>query len=92
MAASTLYRSQSELGAFFRNVARRSDRKTAVKATARRMSHMIYRGVRYGVEYIDKGAETFEKRLREKAVRTVKFLIKSQNIKGMELAAVLGAN
>jgi hypothetical protein len=56
------------------------------------MSHMIYRGVRYGVEYIDKGAETFEKRLREKAVRTVKFLIKSQNIKGMELAAVLGAN
>jgi hypothetical protein len=92
MAASSLCRSNSELGAFFRNVARRSDRKTAVKATARRMAHMIYRGVRYGVEYIDKGAEAFEQRLREKAVRTVKFLIKSQNIKGMELASVLGAD
>ena len=89
MAASSLWRSKSELGAFFRNVARRSDRKTAVKATARRMAHMIYRGVRYGVAYIDKGAEAFEKRLREKTVRTVKFLIKSQNIKGIELSSVL---
>jgi len=89
MSASSLYKSNTELGAFFRNVARRSDRKTAVKATARRMAHMIYRGVRYGAAYLDKGAEAFDKRLREKAVRTVKFLIKSQNIKGLELDSVL---
>lgn len=91
MAASTLYRSQTELGAFFRSVARRTDRKTAVKATARRMAHMIYRGVRYGVAYLDKGAEAFEARAREKAVRAVKNLIKAHCINEIELKSALAA-
>jgi transposase len=50
MAAATLYRSQTELGAYFRNVARHADKKTAVTATARRMACMIYRGEVYGKE------------------------------------------
>ena len=91
MAASTLYRSQTELGAFFRSVARRTDRKTAVKATARRMAHMIYRGIRYGVAYLDKGAEAFEARAREKAVRAVKNLIKTHGMKETELKSALAA-
>ncbi len=86
MAASTLYRSQSELGAFFRSVARRADRKTAVKATARRMAHMIYRAVRYGAAYLDQGAEAFEKRMRERTLRTVFYLIKSHKINELELS------
>jgi transposase len=89
MAASTLYRSHSELGAYFRNVARRTDKKTAVKATARRMAHMIYRGVMYGKEYIDRGAEAYEARLRERTLRTVKNLIKSFKIEGSEIEAAL---
>ncbi len=91
MAASTLYRSQTEMGAFFRSVARRTDRKTAVKATARRMAHMIYRGVRYGADYLDKGAEAFEARTRGKAVKAVKTLIKTYNINELELKAALAA-
>ena len=91
MAASTLYKSRTELGAFFRSVARRTDRKTAVKATARRMAHMIYRGIRYGVAYFDKGAEAFEARAREKAVRAVKNLIKTHGMKEMELKSALAA-
>ena len=86
MAASTVYRSQTELGAFFRNVARQTDKKTAIKATARRMAHMIYRGVKYGKEYIDRGAEEYEARLRERTVRTVNRLIKSYNINSSEIA------
>jgi len=89
MAASTLYRSQTELGAFFRTVARRTDKKTAVKATARRMAHMLYRGVMYGKEYIDRGAEAYEARLRERTLKTVKKLIKSFKIEGSEIAAAL---
>ena len=91
MAAATLYRSQTELGAFFRNVARQTDKKTAVKATARRMAHMIYRGVRYGQDYIDNGAEAFEARLRERTVRTVNRLIKSYNISSSEILATASA-
>ena len=85
MAAAALYRSKTELGAYFRNVAKRSDRKTAVKATARRMAHMIYRGVRYGKEFIDRGAEAYEARLKEKVEKTVKKLIKTYNINVSEL-------
>ena len=86
MAASTLCRSQTELGAFFRSVARRSDRKTAVKATARRMAHLIYRAVRHGAAYADNGAQAYEKRMRERAVRAVHKLIKSHNINELELS------
>jgi transposase len=89
MAASTLNRSQTELGAFYRSVARRTDKKTAVKATARRMAHMIYRGVVYGKEFVDRGAEAYEARLRERTVRTVNKLIKSFNINNSEIAKAL---
>ena len=86
MAASTLCRSQTELGAFFRSVARRSDRKTADKATARRMAHLIYRAARYGAAYADNGAQAYEKRMRERAVRADHKLIKSHNINELELS------
>jgi hypothetical protein len=89
MAASTLYKSRTEMGAFFRSVARRTDRKTAVKATARRMAHMIYRGIRYGNSYLDKGAEAFEARARQKAVSAVKNLIKMHNMNELELKPAL---
>lgn len=91
MAASSLYRSQSELGAYFRNVARRTDRKTAVKATARRMAHLIYRAVRYGVAYVDKGAKDYERRVREQTLRTVRRLIKAQKINELELKSAFVA-
>ena len=88
MAASTLYRSKSELGAYLRSVARQADKKTAIKATARRIAHMIYRGVRYGKEYVDNGAEAFEARIRERTVKTVNRLIKSYNINSSEISAL----
>ena len=86
MAASTLYRSQTELGAYMQSVARRTDKKTAIRATARRMAHMIYRGVRYGQEYIDYGKQAFEARLRQKTLKTVNRLIKSFNINTSEIS------
>jgi transposase len=85
MAAATLHKSQTELGAHLRSVARRSDRTTAIKATARRMAHMIYRGVRYGKQYIDRGAQAYELRLRERTLNTVKKLINSHNINSSEI-------
>jgi hypothetical protein len=88
MAAATLYRSNTELGAYFRGVARGSDRKTAVKATARRIAHMIYRGVRYGKEYIDKGAKAYEERMRQKALKTVNRMVMSFNINKSEVVFV----
>ena len=87
MAAATLYNSKTELGAYSRNVARQTDKKTAVKATARRMAHMVYRGVKYGIEYIDLGAQKYEERLRERKVYAANMLIKTFDIKISELTA-----
>jgi transposase len=92
MAASTMHKSQTELGAFLRSVARRTDKKTAIKATARRMAHLIYRGVRYGKEFVNRGAEAYESRLRERTLRTVKRLIKSHNINSLEISAAMTGN
>ena len=86
MSASSLYRSQTELGAYMRGVARHTDKRTAVKATARRMAHMIYRGVVYGKEFIERGAEAYEANMRERTVKTVNRLIKSFNITSSEIA------
>jgi len=86
MAAASLHKSQTELGAHLRSVARRTDKKTAIKSTARRIAHLIYRGVRYGKEYIDRGADAFESRLRDRTVNTIKKLIKSHNINTSEIS------
>lgn len=87
MAASSLHKSQTELGAHLRSVARRTDKKTAIKSTARRMAHLIYRGVRFGKEYIDRGTQAYESRVRERSINTIKNIIKSLNINSSEIAA-----
>jgi transposase len=91
MAASSQRYAQSELGAFFRNVARRQDAKTAIKATARRMAVLIYRLVRYGKEFIDRGSELYEAQFRAKRVRNLKKMVKSLELSELELKTVLGA-
>ena len=88
-AAASLHHSQSELGAYLRTVARHSDKGTAIKATARRMAHMIYRGVMYGKQYVDQGIEGYESRLRNRTIKTVNKLIRTFAIDCSELAGVL---
>jgi transposase len=91
MAAVSQQNSQTELGAYYRSVARRIDGKTAVKATARRIAQLVYRGLRYGKEYINRGAQAYESRLRDRTVNTVKKLIKSNNINVLELSTAFVA-
>jgi transposase len=89
MAAASLYRSKSWLGAFFRKVARSCDKKAAVKATARKLAHLVYRMMRYGKAYVEKGAAAFEADAREKRLKSVRSAVKSLNITAEELAGVL---
>jgi len=91
MAAVSQKNSQTELGAYYRSVARRIDGKTAVKATARRIAQLVYRGLCYGKAYIDRGAQTYELRLRDRTLNTVKKLIKFHNINASELLSTFVA-
>ena len=58
MAASSLRHSESALGAYYRQIARRIGRDVAVFATARKLATIIYRLLRWGQPYLDEGAQT----------------------------------
>ncbi len=62
MAALSLRRSATALGAYYRKIARRIGGDVAVFATARKLATLIYRLLRWGQPYVDEGAEAFEKR------------------------------
>jgi transposase len=68
MAALTMRHSQTALGGYYRQIARRAGADVAVFATARKLAQLIYRLLRWGQPYLDEGAATYEKRYREARV------------------------
>ena len=62
MAATSLRHSQTALGAYYRQVARRAGADVAVFATARKLAQHIYRVLRWGQPYVDEGAAAYDKR------------------------------
>lgn len=60
MAATTLQRSKTALGAYFRRIARHKGAAVAVFATARKLAQLIYRMLRYGHDYVDVGEKAYE--------------------------------
>ena len=66
MAALSLRRSKSALGAYYRHIARRKGANVAVFATARKLAILIYRMLRYGQEYVDIGEAAYEERFQER--------------------------
>jgi transposase len=69
MAAVTLRRSQTALGAYYRRIAQRAGADVAVFATARKLAQWIYRVLRWGQTYVDEGAAAYEQRYQEARVR-----------------------
>jgi len=65
MAATSMRRSQTALGAYYRRVAQRLGADVAVFATARKLAQWIYRVLRWGHVYVDEGAAAYEQRYHE---------------------------
>jgi transposase len=70
-AVLSLEKTSTELGAYFRNIARHKERGIAVFATARRLGVLIYRALRWGQEYVDQGAAAYEQRSLEIRMRNL---------------------
>jgi transposase len=66
MAASTLANSDSYLGARFRSIRARRGPAIAVKAMAAHLARLVYRMLKHGQAWVDKGAELHEKRRIER--------------------------
>jgi len=60
MAAVTVQRSKTAIGAAYRRIARHKGAAVAVFATARQLARLIYRMLRYGQDYVDIGEKAYE--------------------------------
>lgn len=64
LAASTLRNSDSYLGAQFRRFRSRLGAPKAMTAMAAKLARLIYRMLRYGQEYVDRGTALYEEKYR----------------------------
>lgn len=87
MAALSLGRSQTALGAYFRSIARRAGADVAVFAAARKLATLIYRLLRWGQAYLDEGLEAYENRHRQ--IRLKGLAAKAKNL-GFDLVPIAG--
>jgi transposase len=72
IAATTLLRSQSYLGAQYRRFRSKLGAPKAITAMAHKLAVLVYRMLRWGHEYVDKGMQYYEERHREQQIRVLK--------------------
>lgn len=72
LAATTIGRSDTALGAFYRRLSARAGKAKAVTATARKIAVLFYNSLRYGMVYHDPGATQYEERYRSRVVANLK--------------------
>lgn len=68
MAAATLGRSQTALGAFYRRIKARSGGQQAVTATAHKLARIYYTMLTKGSAYVELGHQAYEQKYQERRV------------------------
>ena len=68
LAATTIGRTDTALGAFYRRLSTRTGKAKAVTATARKIAVLFYNAVRHGMDYVDPGASSYEARYRARVI------------------------
>ena len=69
LVATSVGRTDTALGAFYRRLAARIGKAKALTATARKIAILFYRAMRFGMSYEDPGADQYEQRFRERVVK-----------------------
>ena len=72
LAANALHRSDSALGAFLRRKKSHLGAPKAITATAHKLARIIYAMLGYGQQYVDAGAEQYERQHHQRALRAAK--------------------
>ena len=84
LAASTLLKSQTYLGAQYRRLRSKLGAPKATTTMAHRLARLVYRMLKYGQHYVDKGAEYYERRNRQ---QQIEFLRKKASQLGLQVTA-----
>jgi transposase len=69
LAAVTVGRTNTALGAYYRRLAARIGKAKAVTATARKIAVLFYNAMRFGMCYLDPGANHYERKYRERVIK-----------------------
>ena len=72
LAAQTLARSNCALGAYYRRMRAKHGPAKAITATAHKLARIVYHMLKYREDYVDPGAQIYEARYRERAIRNLR--------------------
>jgi transposase len=86
MAALSIQRTETALGAHFRKIARARNGNVAIFAIARKLALLIYRMLKYGQDYVDEGAQVYEERLKHRRIHSLQQNAKSLGYKLIPIA------
>ncbi len=71
LAATTVGRTNTALGAFYRRLAARIGKAKAVTATARKIAVLFYNAMRKGMTYQDPGADLYEQQYKDRVIKSL---------------------
>ena len=89
LSATTLERSQTALGAYYRRMKAKLGAAEGITATAHKLARVLYRLLKYGENYVREGLAEYEKKHRERKLKNLKKAAASIgfNLVAQELAA-----
>lgn len=87
MAANSLRKSDTYLGAQFRRLRSKLGAPIAIKAMAAKLARLVYRMLRYGMEFVDKGAEIYEAQHRQRQIHSLNRKAAHMGFRLVEVAA-----
>ena len=71
MAATSLLRSKTYLGAKFKRLRAHLGAPKAITAMAHSLARLVYRMLRYGQQYVDKGMEFYQQRYQQQQIKWI---------------------
>jgi transposase len=71
LAAASLSRSHSALGAYLRRMAGKLGKPQAVTATAHKLARLVYSMLKHGTAYVDAGQDAYERHYRERVIQNL---------------------
>jgi hypothetical protein len=92
LAAVSVGRRSTALGAFFRRLAARVGKAKAVTATARKIAVLFYNTLRYGKAYVDPGADYYEERYRQRVIANLRHRADALGFTLVEAPTTVGAS
>lgn len=87
MAASSLARSQTALGAFYRRIRSRTGGKQAITATAHKLARLYYFMLTRGTTYVEQGQLHYEQMFKERRIKALKKQAHSLGYQLLQLAS-----